>query len=98
MRELAMMRMICDTNFILDPLWIAPVPNWPNSKRSSKNAARIPASKSSFFPSGKRCLSSSTAFVGACASALPGIPARCHNCAGAPRSTALKTIRTAAFS
>jgi SNF2 family DNA or RNA helicase len=54
MRELAMARMVCDTNYIPNN---ASVQSWVRWKKSSKNASPIRTSRSSSFPNGRRCSS-----------------------------------------
>ena len=67
MRELAMMRMICDTNYILDPDERT-CPKLANWRRSSRSAARTATSRSSSSPSGSACSSWCATFASAASS------------------------------
>ena len=98
MRDLGMMRMICDTNYILDPD-DRDCPSSTNWRRSSTNAATIPTSRSSSFPSGNGCSNWSATCASEHGARLrlahrqraPETPPR-------PRSSPSRTIPTAASS
>ena len=96
-RELAMMRMICDTNYILDPN----DPRLPQARRARKilEECRDNADvKVIIFSEWERMLQLVRGCARSTVSVAPGTRAACRSCAAAARSTSSRPIRNAGCS
>ena len=97
LRELAMMRMICDTNFILGPEDRS-CPKLTELKTVLEECRDNPEVKVLIFSEWEKCSSWRARFARAWAWAARGTPAACRSSAGAGRSTASRPTRPAGSS